>query len=68
MLVSSVPLVADMPRIEYLAKNASIAETKAALAAAGQVTDYMPIPLTVQVLNFGDHYVMIDAGSGAPVG
>ncbi|MDQ0396247.1 MBL fold metallo-hydrolase [Labrys monachus] len=46
-------------------RNASIAETKAALAAAGQVTDYMPIPLTVQVLDFGDHYVMIDAGSGA---
>ena len=46
-------------------KNASIEDTKQALAAAGQVTDYMPIPLTVQVLNFGDHYVMIDAGSGA---
>jgi glyoxylase-like metal-dependent hydrolase (beta-lactamase superfamily II) len=46
-------------------KNASVEETKQALAAAGQVTEYMPIPLTVQVLNFGDHYVMIDAGSGA---
>lgn len=46
-------------------KNASIEDTKAALAAADQTTDYMPIPLTVQILNFGDHYVMIDAGSGA---
>src|SRR5689334_317340 len=31
-------------------KNASIDDTKAALAKAGLPTDYMPIPLTVVVL------------------
>lgn len=45
-------------------KNASIDETKAALAAAGMTTDYMPIPLTVLVLKMGDKLVMIDSGSG----
>ncbi len=46
-------------------KNASIDDTKAALAAAGLVTDFMPIPLTVVVLTIGGKHVMIDSGSGA---
>lgn len=46
-------------------KNASVAETKEALAKAGEPTDFMPIPLTVIVLTIGDKHVMIDAGSGA---
>jgi glyoxylase-like metal-dependent hydrolase (beta-lactamase superfamily II) len=45
-------------------KNASIEETKAALAAAGLTTEFMPIPLTVIVLKIGDKYIMVDAGSG----
>ncbi len=45
-------------------KNASIEETKAALAAAGMTTEYMPIPLTVIVLKVGDRLIMVDAGSG----
>ncbi|MGA0595699.1 MBL fold metallo-hydrolase [Enterovirga sp. CN4-39] len=45
-------------------RNASVAETKEALAAAGQVTEYMPIPLTVIVLDLGDRLVMVDSGSG----
>src|SRR6202451_225362 len=45
-------------------KNASIEETKAALAAAGLTTEFMPIPLTVIVLKIGDKRVMVDAGSG----
>jgi glyoxylase-like metal-dependent hydrolase (beta-lactamase superfamily II) len=45
-------------------RNASIEDTKAALAAAGMTTDYMPIPLTVVVLKVGDKLIMIDAGSG----
>lgn len=45
-------------------KNASIEETKVALARAGQATDYVPIPLTVIVLKIGDRRVMIDSGSG----
>jgi glyoxylase-like metal-dependent hydrolase (beta-lactamase superfamily II) len=45
-------------------KNASVEETKAALAKAGLTTDFMPIPLTVVVLKIGDKLVMVDAGSG----
>jgi glyoxylase-like metal-dependent hydrolase (beta-lactamase superfamily II) len=45
-------------------KNASVEETKDALAKAGMTTDYVPIPLTVVVLKMGDKLVMIDSGSG----
>jgi glyoxylase-like metal-dependent hydrolase (beta-lactamase superfamily II) len=45
-------------------KNASVEETKAALAKAGLTTEFMPIPLTVVVLKIGNKYVMVDAGSG----
>ena len=45
-------------------KNASVEETKAALAKAGLTTEFMPIPLTVVVLKIGDELVMVDAGSG----
>ena len=45
-------------------KNASIEETKAALAKAGMTTEYMPIPLTVIVLKIGDKLIMVDSGSG----
>jgi len=45
-------------------KNASIEDTKEALAKAGLTTEFMPIPLTVTVLKIGDKYIMIDSGSG----
>lgn len=45
-------------------KNASVDETKQALAKAGLTTDFMPIPLTVVVLKVGDRVIMMDAGSG----
>src|SRR3954469_9216557 len=45
-------------------KNASIEETKAALAQAGLTTEFVPIPLTVIVLKIGDKHIMVDAGSG----
>ncbi len=45
-------------------KNASIDETKEALAKAGMTTDHVPIPLTVLVLIIGDQFVMVDSGSG----
>src|SRR3954449_7246159 len=45
-------------------KNASVEDTKAALAKAGLTTDFMPIPLTVIVLKIGDKHIMVDAGSG----
>lgn len=46
-------------------KNASIEETKEALAKAGLTTDFMPIPLTVIVLTMGERHIMVDSGSGA---
>ena len=45
-------------------KNASVEETKQALAKAGLTTDFMPIPLTVIVLKIGNKHIMVDAGSG----
>jgi glyoxylase-like metal-dependent hydrolase (beta-lactamase superfamily II) len=45
-------------------KNASVEDTKAALANAGMTTEYMPIPLTVVVLKIGDKFIMVDSGSG----
>jgi glyoxylase-like metal-dependent hydrolase (beta-lactamase superfamily II) len=45
-------------------KNASVEDTKAALANAGMTTDYVPIPLTVVVLKVGDKFIMVDSGSG----
>lgn len=45
-------------------KNASQDDVKAALAKAGQTTDFMPIPLTVVLLNIGGKLVMINSGSG----
>lgn len=45
-------------------KNASVDETKEALARAGQTIAYVPIPLTVIVLRIGTRTVMIDSGSG----
>src|SRR5258708_11763185 len=49
-------------------KNASVEETKAALAKAGLTPEFMPIPLTVIVLKIGDKHIMVDAGSvGGPL-
>lgn len=45
-------------------RNATVEETKAALAKAGLTTEFMPIPLTVIVLKIGGKYIMVDAGSG----
>jgi hypothetical protein len=45
-------------------KNASIEDTKQALAKAGQPSDFVPIPLTVLVLKIGGQLIMVDAGSG----
>jgi glyoxylase-like metal-dependent hydrolase (beta-lactamase superfamily II) len=45
-------------------KNASVDDTKAALAKAAMTTEYMPIPLTVIVLKVGDKFIMVDSGSG----
>ena len=45
-------------------KGVSVDETRQALANAHLPTDFMPIPLTVIVLNVGGRLIMMDAGSG----
>ncbi len=46
-------------------KNATVDETKAALAAAGLPTDNVRIPFTVTVVKTGGKTIMFDAGTGA---
>jgi glyoxylase-like metal-dependent hydrolase (beta-lactamase superfamily II) len=46
-------------------RNASIDETREALAKAGQITEFVPIPLTVVVLTINGRHIMVDSGSGA---
>ncbi|TPJ24489.1 MBL fold metallo-hydrolase [Mesorhizobium sp. B2-7-2] len=45
-------------------KDVSVEDTKAALAKAGLTTEFMPIPLTVVVLQMNGRTIMMDAGSG----
>lgn len=46
-------------------KNATVDETKAALAAAGLSDDKVTIPFTVTVVKTGGKTIMFDAGTGA---
>jgi glyoxylase-like metal-dependent hydrolase (beta-lactamase superfamily II) len=46
-------------------ENATVDETKAALAAAGLPTDFVPIPFTPNLLKVGDRLVLIDTGTGS---
>ncbi len=48
--------------------NASVDETKAALAAAGLPTDFVPIPFTPNLVKAGGQVTLIDAGTGGPTG
>jgi glyoxylase-like metal-dependent hydrolase (beta-lactamase superfamily II) len=49
-------------------KNASVEETKAALAAAGMPTDFVPVPFTPNMLKVGGQVVLIDTGTGGQTG
>jgi glyoxylase-like metal-dependent hydrolase (beta-lactamase superfamily II) len=55
----------EKPHDPAFIKNASVEDTKAALASAGLSTDFVSIPLTVVVLKVGDRLIMVDSGSGA---
>jgi glyoxylase-like metal-dependent hydrolase (beta-lactamase superfamily II) len=46
-------------------KNATVEETKAALAAAGLPTEFVPIPFTPNLLKTGGQLVLIDTGTGS---
>ncbi|TIW19778.1 MAG: MBL fold metallo-hydrolase [Mesorhizobium sp.] len=45
-------------------KDVSVDDTKAALAKAGLTTEFIPIPLTVVVIEMNGRTIMMDAGSG----
>ena len=47
--------------------NATVAETKEALAAAGFITAFVTIPITVFVIKLNDKLILCDAGGGDQV-
>ncbi len=49
-------------------KNATVDETKAALAVAGQTTEFVPIPFTPNAVKTGGKIVLIDTGTGGQTG
>jgi len=54
----------EKPHDPAFIKNASVEETKAALAKAGLTTDFMSIPLTTNVISVRGTLVLCDSGSG----
>lgn len=50
-----------------LFKNASLSDTKQALAAAGLTTDFLPVPITALVVKVNNKLVLCDAGGGGQV-
>jgi hypothetical protein len=54
----------EKPHDPAFIKNASVEETKDALAKSGQTTDFVPIPLTVVVLTINGRHILVDSGSG----
>lgn len=53
------------PHDEKFIRNASVEETKAALARAGLSTEAVTIPFTITLVKSGGRTVMFDAGTGA---
>jgi glyoxylase-like metal-dependent hydrolase (beta-lactamase superfamily II) len=49
-------------------KNVTVDQTKAALAAAGLPTDFVPVPFTPNLVKAGGKLVLIDAGTGGQAG
>ena len=54
----------EKPHDAAFIKNATVEDTKAALAKARLPDDFVSIPLTVVVVKLGDRFVMVDSGSG----
>jgi glyoxylase-like metal-dependent hydrolase (beta-lactamase superfamily II) len=49
-------------------RNATVEQTKAALAAAGLTADFVPIPFTPHLVKIGGQVVLIDTGTGGQTG
>ena len=54
----------EKPHDPGFIKNASVEETKAALAAAAIANEVVPIPFNVTLIKFGNETVLFDAGTG----
>ena len=54
----------EKPHDPAFIKNASVEDTKSALAKAGLPTGFVSIPLTVVVLTVGGRHILVDSGSG----
>jgi glyoxylase-like metal-dependent hydrolase (beta-lactamase superfamily II) len=57
----------EKPHDPAFFKNASVDEVKAALRAAGQTDEFVPIPFTPVVVSTGRELVLLDAGTGGQV-
>lgn len=57
----------EKPHDPAFIANASITETKDALAAAGLTTDFVSIPFTVLVVQTGGKTILCDSGTGGQV-
>ena len=54
----------EKPHDPSFFKNASVDDTKAALAKGGLPVDFVSIPITVVVVKIGDKYILCDSGTG----
>ena len=57
----------EKPHDPAFIKNASLDEVKAALRAAGQTDEFVPIPFTPLVMSTGRDLVLFDSGTGGQV-
>jgi glyoxylase-like metal-dependent hydrolase (beta-lactamase superfamily II) len=57
----------EKPHDPAFFKNASVDDVKAALRAAGETDEFVPIPFTPVVVSTGRELVLLDAGTGGQV-
>ncbi len=55
----------EKPQDPSFIANATVDQTKAALAAAGLPTEFVPIPFTANLVKTGDRVALIDSGTGS---
>ena len=58
----------EKPHDAGFIKNASVDDTKAALKAAGQTEEFVPVTFTITVVEVGGKTIMFDSGTGGQAG
>ncbi len=58
----------EKPQDPGFIKNATVDQTKEALAAAGLPTNFVPIPFTPYFVKAGEQVVLVDTGTGGQIG